>query len=351
LPRYDAVVIGGGPGGTSAAKHLVRGSPESRVALVERLEGERFSHYHHMCGEGISLAGLKELGHEWQAMVEQDIDTVVEHWPGDREMRIKVKGAIIDRVVLLDRLRATFERRGGEVLHDSVARVIPDGSGFEVHLASGQKLETVYLIGADGAHSKVRARFFPELVPDMIWADQFVIDDPTERGTLHFHYDQRYAGGYRWVFPTKAGSRVGFPRGTDPVPARYSERHRRAIPVARAKRLVDGRCCLVGDAACQANAISFGGIRTAMMGGRMAAEAVVKGDLAGYERRWVRSPFAKASDMGAFARLRSMTNEEMTRVTEPFRDGYGTLRAMKAMSFSRDRGLYRAFWSSGRYGW
>jgi digeranylgeranylglycerophospholipid reductase len=351
LSRYDVIIVGGGPGGTSAANHLIQRSPGSRVALVERLEAERFSHYHHMCGEGISKSGLKEIGHDLRGVIEQDIDTVVEHWPGGRDIEIGVKGAIIDRALLLDRLRASYEREGGTVMHDSVVRVIPDGPGFEVHLTSGQTISTTHLIGADGAHSKVRSRFFPELVPDMIWADQFLLDAPTERGVLHFHYDERYGGGYRWVFPAKVGSRVGFPRGADPVPPEHLERHRRAIPVARAERLVNGRCCLVGDAACQVNAISFGGIRTAMVAGRMAAEAIAKGDLSSYERHWSSSPYAKASDMGTHARLRSMSNQEMIRMTEPFRDGYGSLRALKAMLFSSDREIYRSFWSSGRYGW
>ena len=183
-------------------------------------------------------------------------------------------------------------------------------------------------------------QILPELVPDLIWADQFLLDAPTERGVLHFHYDERYGGGYHWVFPAKVGSRVGFPKGTDPVPPDHLERHRRAIPVAKAERLVNGRCCLVGDAACQVNAISFGGIRTAMVAGRMAAEAIARGDLSSYERHWSSSPYAKASDMGTHARLSSMSNQEMTRMTEPFRDGYGSLRALKAMLFSSDREIY-----------
>jgi flavin-dependent dehydrogenase len=321
------------------------------VALVERLESERFSHYHHMCGEGISQDGLKEIGQDLQGVVVQGIDTIVEHWPGGRDIKIKVKGAIIDRVFLLDRLRATYEREGGKVIRDSVVRVIPNGPGFEVQLTSGQTITTMHLIGADGAHSKVRSTFFPELVPHLIWADQFLLDSPTERGVMHFHYDQRYGGGYRWVFPAKVGNHLGFPKGTDPVPPEYLERHRRAIPVAKAERLVYGRCCLVGDAACQANAISFGGIRTAMVAGRMAAEAIVRGDLSSYERHWSSSPYAKASDMGTFARLRSMSNQEMIGMTEPFRDGYDGLSALKALLLSSDRKLYRTLWSSGRYGW
>lgn len=153
------------------------------------------------------------------------------------------------------------------------------------------------------------------------------------------------------MFPAKVGNHLGFPKGTDPVPPEYLERHRRAIPVAKAERLVCGRCCLVGDAACQANAISFGGIRTAMVAGRMAAEAIVRGDLSSYERHWSSSPYAKASDMGTFARLRSMSNQEMIGMTEPFRDGYDGLSALKALLLSSDRKLYRTLWSSGRYGW
>jgi flavin-dependent dehydrogenase len=135
------------------------------------------------------------------------------------------------------------------------------------------------------------------------------------------------------------------------LPSGVIERHRRAIPIAKPEKVVDGRVCLVGDAACQVNSISFGGIRTAIMAGRMAAKALAKNDLARYQREWASSSFAKASDIDTYRRLSSMSNEELARVAKPFRKGYVGLDAMMAMVFSRDRALYLAFRAAGNYGW
>jgi digeranylgeranylglycerophospholipid reductase len=197
----------------------------------------------------------------------------------------------------------------------------------------------------------VRARFFPELVPGLIWADQFITDERTETGVLHFHYDQRYKGGYKWIFPAKEGSRIGFPRGTEEMPEGVTERHRRAIPIGKPERVVNGRVCLVGDAACQVNSISFGGIRTSIIAGRMAAKALARDDLARYQREWTSSPFAKASDIATYRRLSSMSNEEMSRIAEPFERGYVGFNTTMAMLFSRERAIYLAFRAAGNYGW
>ncbi len=350
LSHHDVVIIGAGPGGASAAYHLLLAS-KLKVALVERLQDDRFAHYHRMCGEGISQAGLRGIGLPLEGLVEQPIATVEEHWPGDIDVRVKVKGAIIDRVALLERMKARFLEMGGVMIDDSVSRIVGNGPGMEVHLASGGTMTTDHVIGADGARSKVRAKFFPELVPGLIWADQFITDERTEKGVLHFHYDQRYVGGYKWVFPAKEGSRIGFPRGTDQMPGGVIERHRRAIPIAKPERVVNGRVCLVGDAACQVNSISFGGIRTAIIAGRMAAKALAKDDLARYQREWTSSSFAKASDIATYRRLSSMSNEEMARIAKPFEKGYVGFNAMMAMLFSRDRALYLAFRAAGNYGW
>jgi digeranylgeranylglycerophospholipid reductase len=344
------VIVGAGPGGASAAYHLLLAS-DLKVALVERLQEDRFAHYHRMCGEGISQAGLGEIGLPGEGLVEQPINTVEEHWPRDIDVKIKVRGAIIDRVALLERLKSRFREMGGTMIEDGVTHVTGNGPGMEVSLASGGAITADHIIGADGARSKLRAKFFPELVPKLIWADQFITDQGTERGVLHFHYDQRYVGGYKWVFPAHEGSRIGFPRGTEQTPSGVMERHRRAIPIARPERVVNGRVCLVGDAACQVNSISFGGIRTAIAAGRMAANALAKNDLGRYQREWSSSPFAKASDIDTYRRLSSMSNEELARVARPFRKGYVGFDAMMTMVFSRDRALYLAFRAAGNYGW
>lgn len=320
--------------------------------MLERLPESKFDRYHRMCGEGISHAGLKEARCLDRRFIVDVITRAVEHWPEDIVIETKLQGYIIDRTLVLKELHKRFEDQGGVVSTDTVDSIRRSGSEFVLGLASGRELKCKYLVGADGAQSRVRNELFKDQRVSKIWAIQAVLDQRPEKGAIHFHYDQRYGGGYRWVFPNGNKTRIGFPRGTDTVPEDAVEVHQRALPFGRLGRIVSGNACIVGDAAGLANPVSFGGIRTALVSGRMAAEAIGKGDLRQYQTTWMRSGFADPIFMEGYHALAAMSNEEMARSIRPYKGGLTAFNHAKAiLRYPEFRKLYRSYSQSIRYGW
>ena len=320
--------------------------------MLERLPGNKFDRYHRMCGEGISAAGLKEAGCLDRKFVVNDISSAVEHWPGDTVIETRLKGYIIDRTLVLKELTKRFEEQGGNVSRETVDSIRKEGHGFVLGTMSGKQLRCQYLVGADGAQSLVRKELFPYQEPTKIWAVQAVIDKRPEDGAIHFHYDHRYGGGYRWEFPNGNMTRVGFPRSSDTIPENAVEVHQRAIPIGTLDSIVDGQACIVGDAAAMANPVSFGGIRTALVSGRMAANAIADDDLGRYQSCWKRSGFADPAFMAGYRSLAMMSNEEMARSVRPYKGGLTAFNHAKAVLKRPEyRKLYHTYGLSLKYGW
>jgi digeranylgeranylglycerophospholipid reductase len=353
MEEYHTIIVGSGLAGSSVASTLQpRMKKDRQVLMLERLPQRKFEKYHRMCGEGISYAGLKEAGCLDRKFIVNDISRAVEHWPGDIVVETKLKGYIIDRAKVLAELRKRFVDKGGHISIDTVDSVRKEGKGFLLGTISGKQLKCKYLVGADGSQSMVRESLFPTQTVTKIWALQAVLDKRPDPRTIHFHYDQRYGGGYRWEFPNADTTRIGFPRGSDEIPEDAIEVHQRAIPIGNLERIVEGNACIVGDAAAMANPVSFGGIRTAMASGRMAAFAIAKKDLGQYQTAWKRSGFADPIFMAGYRTLASMSNEEMTRSILPYKGGLTAFNHAKAMlKHPEYRKLYRAYGLSMRYGW
>ena len=351
-PQHDLVVIGSGPAGCSAAWKARRLRPEWDIVLIERLDDKNHGVYHRMCGEGISKEGLKEIDFDHGPFVTHTITKAVEHYPGDISISSDIDGFIINRPKMLDGITAAFEREKGAVMRGEVVHAIQQEGGVKLELADGGFLTSRWVIAADGALSKVRQDIFRTAPKEMIWAEQYVVKESMPQDVIEFFYDQRFAGGYRWRFPSGENVRTGWPKGTYDRPMEVLEMHRRVIPIGELPELVSDRVALVGDAAGQVNPITFGGIRTALASGRMAAEAAAAEDLNKYQKAWKGSMYVHSCFWTGYEMLRSMGNDELAHAMEPFRSGYSFGREAYAMlSRTRYRDVYRSFGLSMKVGW
>lgn len=352
VAEYDVAVVGAGPGGCSAGFFMKRLRPGMSVLVVERLDERRYDRYHRMCGEAISSLAFRELSPIRPTRVMNRIKFAEEIWPGGLRITSKADGYIIDRSAFLHDILDEFKEMGGKLAIDSFNTVTALDDGFELDFSSGDNVRCRYLIAADGAFSKVRRELFAEEPPEVISARQYLLEDEMPNDVIRFHYGSRYGGGYRWEFPYGGMTKVGFPAGTDVMNRESQEHHSRCIPVGGLRSVVLGNACLVGDAAAQANPLTFGGIRIAMVAGRKAAESIAAGDLTQYQRWWDSSRFSSPIFMEAYYALMGMSEDEMTESVLPFRGGYGPLSYAKAyLGHPEFRDLYKAYRWTSKYGW
>ena len=316
----DILIIGGGPAGLATALSLCDLDSERQIMVLERLDKDSYGRYHRMCGEGISRKGLSTLNLGHDVTLRNKVQTVKEHWPGNIETEAIVDGFILDRPGLLRLLRGRIGDRV-QILSEEVVKVEPRHEGFVVECRSGVEHRCRIVIGADGAHSVVRRDLFDDDPPWSLTVEQYILDERPDPDTLALCYDERYLGKYRWRFPHGELTKVGFPRGSDPPPENALERHFRTIPIGIMPQIVKGNACLIGDAACQANPVTFGGLANAFVAARLLGDAIKGGDLIRYQEKWRSHPRSDPVFFHALDIIRSANNMRWPRSCPPFVSG------------------------------
>ncbi len=299
LPEMDAVIIGGGPAGATAADDLARQG--FRVLLLDRAGRIK------PCGGAIPPRLIQDFAIPDELLVARATAARMVS-PQSVQVDIPIEGGfvgMVDREYFDEWLRARATSHGAVRrvgLFDRISRE-DDGSCI-VHFQTAQgpqQVRTRAVIGADGARSRVaeqevrgadRGRF--------VFAYHEIIAVPETRppGYAPGRCEVHYRGGvspdfYGWVFPHGASVSVGtgsadkgfsLRRGVMQLrdtagltQARTLRREGAPIPMKPLPRWDNGRdVVLAGDAAGVVAPASGEGIYYAMLGGRLAADAVAE---------------------------------------------------------------------------
>lgn len=305
--RYDVVIVGAGPGGTTAAHVAAHAGLD--VLLIEKRQ-EIGSPVR--CAEGVGhehLVQFIEPDARWIAAEISQV-AITAHTHGDaRTWHARGgRGYILERRIF-DRVLAERAARAGAAVRVKMAAtgVIREGGrvrGVKIHDGTRQvEIETSIVIAADGIEAQVgRWAGLDTQLPlrDTMVCAQFLLAgieiDPT---CTYYTISEEFApGGYVWIFPKGEGkANVGLgvqadlPRRADPIEllTRFIETQPHLarghavtlivgnVPVALPPaHLVGEGVILVGDAARQVDPLTGGGIINAMLAGRLAAQVTVE---------------------------------------------------------------------------
>jgi digeranylgeranylglycerophospholipid reductase len=321
VERYDVVVVGAGPGGSSAARFAARGG--ARTLLVDQRPelGQPVQ-----CGEFLptpaelgDLFACPDVIQEafWippETVLNRTHEMVVVA-PSGHRFRFPLDGLSVSRRAFDQRLALAAEGEGAELRYPCGVTGV---HGNVVTLARGDEVEARVVIGADGPLSTVARScgFKPERV--MFKMTTATLDAPPPEA-IELYFGSVAPGGYAWVIPKSDASNVGLgvtslPRGTSlgSLLDRFLSEHGHGPAHDRTQwwvplgpppaSAVVGSSLFVGDAANLVMATNGGGIPTAMISGcdaGVAAAAHVRtgAPLTEYDRLWrahMAGPLARA---------------------------------------------------------
>jgi len=201
--KCQIAIIGGGPGGLSAALAACRAGAESVVVVERKCEW----------GVPVQCAGYapRMLGRS----VPFDGDAVrcgsesLELFIGGESLKtVRAPGYVLRRDVFERQLAEAVREAGGTLVQPAHAVEI-DGSAVVVEAAGERStLEAEAIIGADGPRSLVRRAAGlpdPELAVGLKWELPTVAD----LSAAEIHLAHAYGAGYAWLFPHGDTAGVG----------------------------------------------------------------------------------------------------------------------------------------------
>lgn len=300
--RWDVVVVGAGPAGSTAALAALAAAPDARVLIVDRESFPRDK----VCGDAAAAHVVRDLAALGVDHVTEGFDPVcqIEVRPAVGDVsRGPVPGGmhVIPRRVLDERLLAAAIDRGARFEQRRVRTCDsgPDGVVIDGSILAGA------VVGADGAESVVRRQLSLPVNPGRHMAIAIRGYARTADVDAVVALRSRDWPAYAWSFPIGDGmANVGYGQlvrgssitraallaGVDELLPGVSEggsgwrAHRLPLSTHR-PRQPDGRVLLAGDAASLVNPLSGEGIFYAVRSGALAGRAALLGSGAGAHYR------------------------------------------------------------------
>ena len=307
--NWDAIIIGGGPAGSTVAKYAAKEGLKVLVIDSREKIGSPLQ-----CGELVPtndqlkklcpfVPGIDDLFAIPEKAVSRRTTTMGLVTPSGKRLVYPFRGKILERPIHDQALVEFAEKAGAKYLTKSK---VTDIQGNSVTLSNGGKFEGKVIVGCGGPHDPLRAKHWNEKSLNIFVKFMLIEGDFEDRVDLYF--GSTAPGGYAWVIPKKNGANIGIG-----IQKRYAKKINLkskaeeffsrfdgrityqgsgALPMSGTiGKFTKGNYLLAGDSAGMVLPSNGAGITTAMIGGRVAGEAIANHikhgeSLSEYERNW-----------------------------------------------------------------
>ncbi len=300
IADFEVIVVGAGPGGASAAYFLSQKG--FKVLILEKKSLPRYK----TCAGGVPTCALEMFPFQFDNIIEQYI-----HWSTFVYNHQSVTQALPPKSLVMV-MRNSFDdflvrRSGAELIENCPVKSVVQERGYlRVITENGRIFRAKYVIGADGANSRVgrgigarRSRLAGIALEAELPVDDYLLH------RFHGHFViglGALKSGYYWIFPKSNHLSVGIGsmqhgiRSLPSILAQAISKHGillkdkfiKSYPLPRYSRhraIQKDRILLVGDAAGLVDPLTGEGIRPAIKSGQMAAEAISGGKIDRYSSR------------------------------------------------------------------
>ena len=286
----NVVIVGAGPAGSSTAYYLARSGHS--VTLIDPL-----GPHEKTCGGGVPVKGIKGFPEFYDDFppAKKLIESMILSFEGHDTCEIPMPGGlgVFSRETHDKHIFDKALKAGAEYL----PRKFKDckfQNGSWLISTDDKDLVADYVIGADGATSRVRNRLASKLPREAYFKAADYLVKKTDL-PLHIGF-QKDLNGYLWVFPREENCSIGIVDFDDDTSKRMTvldtylkksgiseeliiSKRSALIPSLRKSDLADHKICgenwaLVGDAAAMAEPITGEGIYYAMRSAKLLSECL-----------------------------------------------------------------------------
>ena len=339
--KYDVIIVGAGPAGSTTAKFLAQKGLKTLLLDKEKFPRDK------PCGGGLPIRVLQRFPYVvTDAIIESySLSGTVFSPSLQHRIEINKKEPILAMTLRkkFDYELVKFATDAGAVFQDgtSVSSVQFTNNTAQVIMDQGKKIESEIIVGADGINSTIAQRMGLRTsqskrgvcVLQEFEVDEKIMDDyfkKTRHGYIHSRF--KSIAGYGWVFPKKKHLNIGFGiiqvEKTQEQKLNLRKAYQEYITLLKDCNLIPrnlietpikggsllthplqktygNRLLLVGDAAGFINPLTGEGIYYAMVSGQIAAETIVEAlekrqtteeFLSKYQTRWQKD-FGKDIDL------------------------------------------------------
>lgn len=210
-PKYDAIIVGGGPSGSLLAKNL--GEEGFKIALVDNKKKPLF--WDKVCGSVASNSLVNRLKLDENEVLNEFNGFQVRDLSGEYLSEITVELIVLDRVKTGAKVIEEIEDYDVDVLDKRTARyLILDSKGIkgvelEGPVGEGGKLLSRLTVDATGVEGVLREQLKGKL-PEHTYSEYDLINAYIEKLTVDSHSFEKFhlfisrekaPGGYLWVTP------------------------------------------------------------------------------------------------------------------------------------------------------